>query len=524
MAKKPDSKKGNKDKNKNKNKNGNTQPSAQFKPTATVYNQVKYTTDISQEQLEKRIRNSMRLFGLPHQFIEHNDPRIAKDSNLGRCFVERISMEAPIVCFQPGVANFLAGQSKKKKDKKLSEILEAAKTNESLNKIFGKLGNGKEEDPIMYYDHKEKYNQMMAKVNVLCKLMAVFLGIQDVKVPWAKGNTTFGAYDWRYYTIKDQYDNVNLKQKPNIKGSIGAFIKDSIVAASDEIMDDTKWIRFYVDASSSFSESSSNSTTSSILESFTEKLEGIAKELDIISDYSGVKINELLESSSSSLDSYIQQHATGDGAIGTMLSRLSGATKQIISGGNFLIPEVWSNSEYNKNYSFTITLSTPYGCKEAWYLNVGVPLMHILGLALPQQLSANTYKAPYLVKCFSPGWFNCNLGIIDSLSIEKGADSSWNVGGLPNEIKVSISVRDLYATLSIPAKPYAKPSAFLSTGMLEFLMVNCGVDITNQEILDRFKIWGTIIANNFTDQFTAIPYASQQYLKDKIRNLFEIPI
>jgi hypothetical protein len=295
-----------------------------------------------------------------------------------------------------------------------------------------------------------------------------------------------------------------------------------MTSAGKSLMEDNEWVRFYVDSNTSFGESNSNSTTTSILESYTEKLEGVAKELDTISGMTGVDVQELASSSASSVDSYIQEYATGDGAIATMLSRISGATKSIISGGNFLIPEIWSSSEYSKNYSFSITLSTPYGCPEAWFLNIGVPLMHILGLCLPQQLSANTYKSPYLVKCYSPGWFNCNLGIIDSVSIDKGADSSWNVGGLPNEVKVSLSVKDLYSTLSIPVEPYEKPATFLSTGMLEFLMVNCGVDITRQNISDRMKIWATVLSNNFTDRFTSKPYDIQQYFKSKIQGLFNV--
>jgi hypothetical protein len=470
--------------------------------------------------MEMKLDNSMRLFGIPHQFTKENDPRIGDKSNLGRCFAERIIMEAPIVALKPGVADFLPGMSDSDKKNFLTGVLDAVESNSSLKDIFSKTDEDTE-DTMMYYRHKSCYSEMMAKVNILCKLMAVFLGIADTKVPWANGNVTFGKYDWRYYTLKSQYNDISITTAEG-SGSVGAFIKDSMTAAASSLMEDTEWVRFYVDSNTSFGESSSNSTTTSILESYTEKLEGVAKELDTISGLSGVDIQELAGDTASSVDNYIQQYASGDGAIATMLSRISGATKQIISGGNFLIPEIWSSSEYSKNYSFSITLSTPYGCPEAWFLNIGVPLMHILGLCLPQQLSANTYKSPYLVQCYSPGWFNCNLGIIDSMSIDKGADSSWNVGGLPNEVKVSLSVKDLYSILSIPVEPYEKPATFLSTGMLEFLMVNCGVDITKQDISDRMEIWATILANNFTDRFTSKPYDIQQFFKSKVQKLFKV--
>ena len=482
---------------------------------------INYYTGGNTQVLESSLNNSMRLFGIPHQFTEHNDPRIGDKSNLGRCFAERIMLEAPTVCLKPGITEFLPGKSEAEKASVISQIKGAASSSWLVRDVFGNMSTD-DEDAVMYYNHKSAYSDMMAKVNILCKLMSVFLGISNVAVPWAKGGVTFGNYDWRYYTMKNQFNDVNFTNAGGSRGSVGAFIRNAMSSAENMLMSDNEWVRFYVDGNASFGESASNSTTTSILESFTEKLEGIAKELDVVSGLTGTDVGALASDVGTSVDEYIQQNVSGDGAMGTFLKRLSGNTKQILSGGNFLIPEIWSNSEYNKSYSFTITLSTPYGCKESWFLNIGVPLMHILGLCLPQQLTANTYKSPYLVKCYSPGWFNCNLGIIDSVSIDKGSDNSWSVGGLPNEIKVSLSVKDLYSTLSIPVKPYESPQTFLSTGMLEFLAVNCGIDITNQNMSDRIRIWTTIIGNNFTDRFTSKPYEVQQYFKSKVQGLFNI--
>ena len=515
--------------NKKKNTKSKKASTSSIKNTKKTDNSAKSTTNYNtvynentSNYMEDAIDNSMRLFGLPHQFIDINDPRIGSKSNLGRCFAERLVMEAPVICLKPGLPDFLPGKSDEEKSNFISRIISAASGSASLKDIFDGIDNGDNDDAILYYSIKDQYNEMMAKVNVMCKMMAVFLGIADMKVPWASGNAKFGNYDWRYYSVKNVYNDVSFESKKNTNGSIATFIKDSLTTAGKSLMTDTQWLRFYVDSNSSFGESASNSTSTSILESYTEKLEGVAKELDTISGMTGQDVGKLAEDAMSSVDSYIQENVSGNGAMATLLKRISGNTKQIISGGNFLVPEIWQNSEYSKSYSFTITLSTPYGCKESWFLNIGVPLMHILALCLPQQLTANTYKSPYLIKCYSKGWFNCNYGIIDSVSIEKGSDSSWSIGGLPNEVKVSLSVKDLYSTLSIPVLPYEDISTFLNTGMLEFLMVNCGVDITSQNMDDKLKIWSTIIANNFTDRFTSKPYEVQNYFKSKLRNLFTI--
>lgn len=473
------------------------------------------------ELFESKIDGSMRMFGIPHQFIAHNDPRIGTDSNLGRCFAERMIMEAPVIALKPGVSDFLPGMSDSKKKNYINGIMDAVSNNVPLSKVFSNMDA--DDDGMLYFTHKSKYSEMMAKVNALCKIMAVFLGIDKTKVPWAKGNVTFGNYDWRYYTMKNQFNDVTFENSGSSSGSVGAFIRDSMKAAGQQLMSDNEWVRFYVDSSASFSESGSNSTTSSILETFTEKLEGIAKELEVVSGISGADIQGMANSAASSVDNFIQGAASGNGAIATFLKRISGNTKQIISGGNFLLPEIWSSSEYNKNYSFSTTLTAPYGCVESWYLNIGVPICFILGFVLPNQLTANTYKSPYYVKAYSNGWFNCDLGIIDSFSMEKGADQSWSIGGLPNEVKVNISIKDLYSSLTLSEAPYVNPSAFLSnTGLMEFLMVNCGVDITHQDMDDRFKVWTNIFTHNIVDRFTATPYNVNQFFRSKFQNMFKI--
>lgn len=471
------------------------------------------------EYLETQIDNSTRLFGCPHQFLDYNDPRIGDKSDLGRSFAEKIIMEAPIICLKPGVPDFLPGMGDADKKSFMNLVTSAVSNSPTLSNVFSELTD--DEDAIPYYRLKSKYSDMMAKVNVLCRIMATFIGISDKKVPWVSGDVTFGSYNWMYYTVKNQYGDVTMTKIPGVHGPKGIFMQNTMDAIGRAISNDTEWVRFYVDSSASFSESASNQSTTSILESFTEKLEGVAKELEVVSGISGIAVDDMAQGVTSSVDEFVQQHATGDGAIATFLKRITGATNSIISGGNVMIPEIWSQSEYSKSYSFSITLSTPYGCPEAWFLNIGVPMMHILGMCLPNQITANTYRSPYLVKCFSPGWFTCDLGLIDSVSIEKGSNSSWSVGGLPNEVRISLSVKDLYAALALPNPAYTNPTAFLgNTGMLEFLMANCGVDITHQDISDKYKVWGALLSGRITDWITRKPYDVQQFFKSRLQSLF----
>ena len=98
-----------------------TQTSTKSKSGTTVNNtsttkEVRTTANANlNDHLESAIDGSMRLFGLPHQFTSINDPRIGEKSDLGRCFAEKIMMEAPIICLKPGIPDFLPG---KKTDEK----------------------------------------------------------------------------------------------------------------------------------------------------------------------------------------------------------------------------------------------------------------------------------------------------------------------------------------------------------------------------------------------------------------------
>ena len=63
-----------------------------------ISDRIKYMVD-NRASGNKNLANSasMRLFGLPHQLTEHNDPRISDTSKLGRMFTETFVMDAPLI-------------------------------------------------------------------------------------------------------------------------------------------------------------------------------------------------------------------------------------------------------------------------------------------------------------------------------------------------------------------------------------------------------------------------------------------
>lgn len=476
--------------------------------------------------LDSAIDGSVRLFGLPHQFLPYNDVRISNKSKLGRLFAETTVLEAPSIFLKPGTSKFLPGMTEDEK-KDFTNILSGwGKSDSAKELIIQRIQGTAGDDPIKYFEHKNAFSDYIRRVNMIARTMAIFLNIDKEPVPWAKG-TTFGLYDWRYYKFKSMYvDNepyLDGKYNKNKHSSIGQFIDQTMSTVHDAIAFDYEYVQFFIDAGGSFSESASNSTQSSFIDGALSSAEGLAKELYTLAGVTGIDaISELPNQMASSADSFIQSNLKGDGEIATFMRRLTGSAKQIISGGNFIVPEIWSDSSYAKSYSLSIPLSTPYGNVMSWYINIGVPLAHILAMALPHHLTANTYKMPYLIKGFSPGWFNVEMGIIDNITIDKGGSGdAWNAKGLCNEMKVTISIKDLYSTLSVPAT--YKPGEFMNnTGLLEFLMVNCGLDLTKPELSEKFQVITNMFLGRVSDTITQTPYDLIMGFKNFTADMFKI--
>lgn len=476
--------------------------------------------------LDSAIDGSVRLFGLPHQFLPYNDVRISQKSKLGRLFAETTVLEAPSIFLKPGTSKFLPGMSEEEKKDFVNIISSWGKSDSAKELITQRIQGSAGDDPIKYFEHKNAFSDYMRRVNMIARTMAIFLKIDKEPVPWAKG-VTFGLYDWRYYKFKSMYVDNEPHLTENLNSdkhsSVGQFIDETMTTLHDAIMNDYEYIQFFIDAGGSFSESASNSTQASFIDGALSSLEGMAKELYTLAGVTGLEtLSDLPNEMMSSADSFIQSTFDGDGEISTFLRRLTGNAKQIISGGNFIVPEIWSDSAYAKSYSFTIPLSTPYGNVMSWYINIAVPLAHILAMALPHHLTANTYKMPYLIKGFSPGWFNIEMGIIESITIEKGGNGdAWNAKGLCNEMKITVSIKDLYSTLSVPAT--YKPAEFMNnTGLLEFLMVNCGLDLTKPELSDKFQVLTNMFLGRITDTISQTPYDLVMGFKNFTANMFKI--
>lgn len=435
---------------------------------------------------------STRLFGSPHQFLESADCRVNTKIDLGRKFIENIVAESPIVYFVPGRPNFLPNTSKKRKstlEKFFKNNMPSDKT--AADALKDVLSEDNEE---RYFDFVIDYANYMRIVNILCRVASIYIGIGDQKVPGT--NTAYKYYNWenyKYFNLTKEKDPTNKSVFSKIVDSIHGVLTD----AEEQLFGRGLYIPFYVDPSTSFSESASNSTKASAIEGFFDSAEGIMKDASFLLNAAALKqSDDFFKNLGEDIDELTKNVFKGSD---NFLTRLVGATNSLVQGHNIIFPEIWGDAAYNKSYNITINLVSPYGDKESIFLNVIMPMMFILGFSLPQQVTANTYKTPMLVKVFSKGWFSCDMGIVESLSMDKGGQGdAWSVDGLPMQVKIQMTVKDLYSELSVPNS--GTPAAFMQNqGMIDFLAVTCGVDITEPTFILKIKTMFAVFLNKIFD-------------------------
>lgn len=470
-------------------------------------------TDLADRSANK-CANNMRLFGLPYQFTSSVDPRYPGiSSTVGRRFVDNIIMDAPTVYIIPGKPVFLPGKSDKKST---AGALVSASNNKFKN--FKDILSDNPSEKLRYYDFESDYSEYIKYVNVMCRAAAGFMEIHEtINV---KGKPVkFQQYDWKnyrwtapYYTsgVVSGTANVFGKTVKKVKGLVkditSTFRGGKQDTTGEEItIDDevgiiegfqtSNFVQFYVDPSSSAHEDASNATSPSQLKSAMDTASSQMKEFQFIANSAGLDMSGLenfTDSSMSALSSFLT--GNGGSSIGNILSRIVTAGSTVIKGENIMIPEIYQNSDFNRDYSVTIHLKAPYGNKFGIYMDVIVPLIHLIALVIPKQSTANTYGSPFIIKAFFPGVFNCNLGIVTSIQIEKTVSSdSWTNDGLPNEVDVTLQIKDLYSELTM--SPSTDPHLFVcNNSMIDYLSTICGLSLIQPQLKTKAKmIIGTYI-------------------------------
>lgn len=428
------------------------------------------------------------------------------------------------------------------------------------------------------FGFRETYYEYMQHVNYMCHSVAVFLDLtegdkfpsgtfvseQNTGAKWAE----FGTMDWKDYRMMGKsvpktpweylksmsgsltddmfstVDGILGTAKAGVKGIFGLINPESDktageilggvgkdvyeswdfsgnLATSDVIKDNITSVQFMVEPIA-FTESMDNTTEPSMIETAVDAISNdIGGEIafitnshadtGIIGDIAGI-LGSGVDTAMSSLSGLVQSVAGG------FVNNLFSGALQSIKGQKMIYPEIYKMSKSHMDYQFSLTLTTPYGDVYNYYMNIIVPLLHLIALVAPRMVTSNSVTSPFLVQSYIPGMCTCQLGIISQMSIQKNPSTKHvSVNGFPLTIRVEFTIKELYNALSI--SPANDPSSFLFNETLNDYMANLSglapsIDTYTKQRINAFENMNSYLSPE------AIKNDLASGINDKIEDVF----
>lgn len=442
-------------------------------------------------------------FGLPYQFLPTTDPRMnsyesvyqTASTGIGYEYADRIVGKMPILFIAPGRPNFMTKFSEQEKEvaitRAISDFLDRDMVRNSIDDLMETEGR--------YYTFEYDLNGYYQYVNPMCRIAARYLELHDFSLNGKK----LDNIDWSQYTID------------NIKG----------------LMESTTYmnIPFYIDSDTSVSEDFGNSVGESSLASTVNGVSDMARELMFLTGHSSEALNvDWYKAHSDVLDSMenLEDYVNGLLGNGNFLGNLLKHLNVVASGGRLIFPKIWTDSDVSRSYGVKIKLVSPDCNKLSIFLNILVPLFHLIGLVAPQSIAANPngYTSPFLVRAMYKSFFNVDMGIITSMSVERGGNCQWTVDGLPTSIEISMTIKDLYDVLAISKTSLTtglKYDTMANTAQMDYIANLCGINMYKPEIGRQLSMWlVNHLENNLIDVPRNVWRTINQTIGSSILNIF----
>lgn len=449
------------------------------------------------------VNNLSGIYGIPYQFPESVDPRPDSKSSFGSIYAERIITRMPLLMMSPGKVDFMSSYKTGEKKAVLDVLLNDGDGASDINDFLEKPGK--------YYTFAYDTDNYWKYVNAANQASAIYLGIGDVEIDVNGVKAKAADFKWE-------------------KASNNKF--DSLLVSNKS------YVCFYTDADSSKSESFGNDTTSSQLADKVNDFSSIAKEIQfLVGANTGIDImknQSAIDDALTNLGNVVDNFLGGSQTI----KDLGEDFVTIASGGKLIFPEIWSDSTFSQSFDVKIKLRCPCPNKVSWFLDIIVPINHLIALTMPrspygksiinkdfdQEPSVNGYMSPFLVRAFYKGLFNCDMGIITDLSIEKGKEGSWTLDGLPSEVDISMTIKDLYNVMAMSEYTTGnqRKSFLNNTTYLNYLANSCGISINKPDLDRSLDLWAMIQKNYWKDKLTGYTWwqkASQGGM-NKLYNMY----
>lgn len=475
---------------------------------------IDYSDYLSQEEYLNNLSDGLRvqdiraILGMPHQFTALTDPRIDANDGVGdedafgRVYTEKIIKQIPLLLITPGSPTFL-GNFSESQQKTLKEKIGNILSGNSGDDLATAIGGGK---TGKYYSLKYNYTEYFHYVNAMLRSAAYFLGIQNKKVD----SKRLGELDWLWTTSTPGSEIFGHGKLANFLGPYAGCLA------------------MYVDAGNTVDESFSNSTTESSLASGLNSVSDQGREMNFLVGNVGSEVGLSVtkftgeEGLAQNLQN-IQDFTSKWGKVGGVLNSITGKITTLLAGGRLVFPEIWSDSSFSRSYQCSMKLISPAGDPFSIYMNILVPIYHILALTLPRQSIEQSYFSPFLVRAYYKGLFNIDMGIITGLSLTKGAEGEWTTSGLPTVANLSFEIKDLYDNLFMSPQSSDKGYQSIMSNIqeLDYIANTCGVNINDQEVSRTIKMYISLGFSNIKDKITIDLFGGvQQYFNQKLNDIF----
>nr|DAE08524.1 MAG TPA: SH3 domain protein [Myoviridae sp. ctwwN25] len=456
----------------------------------TIYSGAIGSDGTAEESDYTRISTVTGVFGLPYQFLPNTDARISNwnaSSGVGKEYADKIVGKIPLLFIAPGRPDFMTRYSDSEKKSIAGQLIS--------DLGIGRNQQGNLEDLLStngrYYTFRYDINAYYSYVNPMCRIAARYLEIQNFKLD----NKNLDCVDWREYVLN----------------------RGSLVGNAQDYTN----IPFYLDTETSVSESFDSQTTESSLASTVNGISDLGRELNFLTGYSGSLMNSDWLAEHADVATNIENVNNMINDVlgkGNFLSNLTKHLSTVASGGRLIFPKIWSDSSMSKTYNVKVKLVSPDANKLSIFLNVLVPLFHLIGLVAPQSIASNPngYTSPFIVRAMYKSFFNVDMGIITSMSIDKGGNCGWTVDGLPTSIEVDMTIKDLYDmafTITPTTSTNFKYDTLDNTAQLDYIANLCGINMYKPEIGRQLSMW---IVNNGINRVLDVPRNIWSSLNTKI--------
>lgn len=414
--------------------------------------------------LAGKISETRGLIGIPYQYDSVTDPRYDMNTvgDIGWLYYRNYIVAAPILYLTPVRPKFMPGFSKNDKKNLLTSIFN---NDESALSLFV----NESKSNARYFGTDFATTEYYKRFNTLCQALAIFLGIGDLKV-----------------------NNRLLGQKLK-SADYSVFITGSDISSA---FGTKNTIPYYVDSIDELTDSFSNETRSSNLESVLNEKSDTMNEISFIAgSLGGSTLTNLAEGLTDSMSSAVTHIVSKFGVVG---KRLAEGLNVISRGGKLILPEIWSDSSYDASggTSFTMKFVAHNPCKLGWFFDCGIPYMSLLAMTCPANIDSNSYDSPFLVKAYCRNSLSIDMGIISSLEVRKGGENLWSKSDqLPIVLEVSVEIKNLYSSLSISD---SIPDLSTNSFCLDFLANLAGVNINKPSFERNIELFKTSLKNTLS--------------------------